>query len=145
MEGQTKIIQMKRFFAIIIFFALVASCAKEKEDLVDTSANEIEDLNSLEAFENKISTGVSVIFFHASWCSVCAEQRPAVEATSMMSAFNNVFFGEVEFEANNEINEPYGVIGFPTIVFFKDGVEQERFTGKGHSEAAIAAEINALL
>lgn len=128
-----------------MFTILLSSCAKEKEDLVDTSTNEIQDINDLQTFENEISTGVSVIFFHASWCSVCAEQRPAVEAISLLSAYNNVFFGEVEFEANNEINEPYNIIGFPTIVFYKDGVEIKRLTGKGHSEEEISQEINLLL
>ena len=135
----------KIFFVLATLLISFNACTKEKENLVDTSQNIIIDINSLSDFESKIGTGVSVIFFHASWCSVCAEQRPAVEAISTNAAFSNVLFGEVEFEANNEINQPYGVIGFPTLIFFKDGVEQNRFTGKGHSEAAISAEINALL
>lgn len=137
---------MKNLLAFALMFVfLVSACDKEKEDLADTEGNEIEDVNSLQDFETKIANGVSVVFFHASWCTVCAEQRPAVESVSMKSDFNTVFFGEVEFEANNDINQPYGVIGFPTIVFYKDGVEANRFAGKGHSEASIEAEINALL
>lgn len=128
---------------ILLFTA--SACKKENEDLANTSSNEIEDVNSLQTFENKIASGVSVVFFHASWCSICANQRPAVEAISQNTNFNLVFFGEVEFEQNNEINQPYGVIGFPTIIFYKNGLETNRFTGQGHSEAAIEAEINALL
>jgi len=80
-----------------MFLFVLNACSKE--DLADTGTNEIEDVNSLQTFENKIANGVSVVFFHASWCSVCAEQRPAVESTSTKSDFSTVFFGEVEFEA----------------------------------------------
>ena len=135
---------MKNILFIGALFLLVVS-ACTKEDLVDTSSNDIEDVNSLQVFEAKIANGVSIVFFHASWCSVCAEQRPAFEATSAKSEFNTVFFGEVEFEANNDINQPYGITGFPTIAFYKDGVEVARLTGKGHSEADIAAILNAHL
>lgn len=137
---------MKNILSLaILFLFLVSACNKEQEDLANTAENEIEDVNSLETFENKIANGVSLVFFHASWCTVCAEQRPAVETVSKNTTFNNVFFGEVEFEQNNEINQPYGVIGFPTIIFFKDGAEALRLTGKGHSVETLEAEINALL
>lgn len=136
----------KLFLFAALLLVFISACEeKEKEDLANTDANSVEDVNSLDVFESRIATGVSMVFFHASWCTVCAEQRPAFEATSENTAFANVFFGEVEFEANNDINQPYGIAGFPTIVFYKDGVEQSRLTGKGHSQASLEATLNALL
>ena len=135
---------MKRILILsTLLLALISSCSKEP--LVDTSANEVEDINSLQDFEARIAHGVSMVFFHASWCSVCAEQRPAFEITAAKNEFSTVFFGEVEFEANNDINQPYGIIGFPSIVFYKDGVEESRLTGSGHSEASLESTLNALL
>lgn len=135
---------MIRYFSLaLLLLVLVSAC--EKENLVDTSQNELQDVNSLQDFENEISSGVSLVFFHASWCSICAEQRPAVESTSTKSEFSQVFFGEVEYEDNTDINQAYGVNGFPTIVFFKDGVEEARLNGKGHSEEDLAAQLNSLL
>ena len=138
---------MKNLFLLAaLLLVLISACEeKEKDDLANTEGNSVEDVNSLDVFESRIGSGVSMVFFHASWCTVCAEQRPAFEATSENGAFSNVFFGEVEFEANNDINQPYAISGFPTIVFYKDGVEQSRLTGKGHSQATLEATLNALL
>lgn len=130
---------------LVSLIFLMGSCDKEQESLVDTSANDLEDINNLAFFENSISSGVSVIFFHASWCEVCAEQRPAVEEASQVPAYHTVFFGEVEYEKNTNINQTYSVGSFPTIVFYKDGAESARFTGKGNSLAEIEARINAIL
>lgn len=134
---------MKNFLLLsTLLLMLLAACSKE--DIVDTSLNQIEDISSLQDFEASIANGVSVIFFHASWCSICAEQRPAFEATAEKSDFNTVFFGEVEYEDNTDINQAYNVSGFPTMVFFKDGVEENRLNGKNHSESDIATIINDL-
>lgn len=132
-------------FAAILLFSVNACQEEEKEDLANTEANSVEDINALDVFEDRIADGVSMVFFHASWCTICAEQRPAFEATSENTTFNAVFFGEVEFEVNTNINQTYNVGSFPTIVFFKDGVEQSRLTGSGHSQATLEATINALL
>jgi thiol-disulfide isomerase/thioredoxin len=130
-------------FLSTLFLLLIASCSKDS--LVDTSANSIEDINTLPDFEARIANGVSMMFFHASWCSICAEQRPAFENTAEKSAFDAVFFGEIEYEANTNINQTYVIGSFPTIVFYKDGVEESRLTGKGHSEATITSTLNSFL
>lgn len=136
---------MKRYFLFLLVILFINACDKEKEDLVDTSQNDITDINGLDNFQMEIQNGVSVVFFHASWCTVCAEQRPAVEASAADVANADVLFAEVEFEDNAEVNLEYGIEGFPTIVFFKDGIEEDRFVGKGHSVQAIQEVINSLL
>lgn len=136
---------MKRYILFLLALMFINACDKEKEALVDTTKNELLDINGLENFEMEIQNGVSVVFFHASWCTVCAEQRPAVEASADQIANENVLFAEVEFEDNADVNLEYGIEGFPTIVFFKDGIEEERFVGKGHSIQAIQDVIDSLL
>ncbi|MEZ4979161.1 MAG: thioredoxin family protein [Chitinophagales bacterium] len=136
---------MKKYFLFLLVLFFINACDKEKEDLVDTSKNELTDINGLANFESEIDNGVSVVFFHASWCTVCAEQRPAVETSAANISNANVLFAEVEFEDNADINLEYGIEGFPTIVFFKDGVEEERFVGKGHSVQEIQDIIDSLL
>lgn len=128
---------------MLIFLTVLSSC--KKEDLVDTDANQITDVNSKAQFDSEVANGVSLIFFHASWCSVCKAQRPAVEATSEKADYSDVFFGEVEFEQNNEINQDRNVFGFPTIVIYKDNVEVERLTSSGHSEEDLANLLDAHL
>lgn len=117
---------------LLLLVGLFAGC--EKEDLVDAGANDLTDVTGKEAFDASIATGVSFVFFHASWCSNCFEQRPAVEAAQKNPAVSFARFIEVEYEDNEDITDAYNVPGFPTMVIFKDGVEKERFKGKGHTE-----------
>ncbi len=133
---------MRKLF--ILSLALTAltltSCKKE---LVDTSLNEITDVNSLSDLQTNVSSGVSLVFFHASWCKICEEQRPAVETASEDANLSFVKFYEVEYEENEDISEHYGVPGFPQILIFKDGEEKERFKGKGHSVETLTERLQA--
>ncbi|MBR9860972.1 thioredoxin family protein [bacterium] len=119
---------------ILIFSVCLISFTACKKDLVDTSTNEVEDVNGEQSFDEKIAEGTSMVFFHASWCSKCAAQRPAFESVSKNAELAFAEFYEVEHEDNKEITEKYDIPGFPIIVIFVDGEEKERFTGEGHSE-----------
>lgn len=115
-----------------------------KKDLVDTSANDVEDVNSEQTFDEIIAEGVTVAFFHASWCSNCEEQRPAFEGASEREDLKFATFIEIEYEDNEDITGKYSVPGFPTMVFFKDNEEASRLVGKGHTEQEIADVVLAL-
>lgn len=122
---------MKKAYLIILVLFLIVGCKKE---LVDTAANDIKDINSLESLNSEIATGVSLVFYHASWCEICKEQRPAVESLSKNkeAAFAN--FCEMEFDDNKEAVRAKKVTGFPTLVLYKNGEEKQRWSGKGHTE-----------
>lgn len=123
---------MKNLFIIMTAVLALGSC---KKDLVDTSANQIEDLTDLGVAKQKIETGVSMVFFHASWCKVCKEQRPAFETVSKNTEVASSRFYEVEYDDHKDIVDNYKVTGFPTIVLYSGGKEIKRFSGKGHSES----------
>ena len=126
---------MKNLSKLLLLALLIGTAFTAcKKDLVDTAANDVEDVNSNQTFEEKIADGVTLAFFHASWCSFCEEQRPAVEAASDDPQLSFVEFIEIEYEDNEEIVDNYNVPGFPTILIFNDGDEVERLTGKGHSQ-----------
>lgn len=126
---------MKKLTAIAVIAIALWGC--KKENLVDTSENEIADVQSQEQFEETIESGVTVVFFHASWCSKCKAQRPAFESAASNNSVGEATFMELEHEDHPDITEKYGVPGFPTIVIYQDGVEDIRLTGKGHSEQKI--------
>ncbi|MFT4521621.1 MAG: thiol-disulfide isomerase/thioredoxin [Bacteroidia bacterium] len=134
-----------RIFALVFLAFLVATTGCKKEDLVDTTQNELIDITSESQFNEGVKSGVSLIFYHASWCSKCAEQRPAVEAISVRPDFGNVFFAEVEYEDHKGIVQGQNIAGFPTIVIYKDGVEQKKFAGKGHSQGEIETALRQAL
>ena len=126
-----RLLRLSLPFLLLVF---IIGCDEEQDDLVDTSQNSIEDIDDKTSFDTAIASGVSTVFFHASWCTTCAAQRPAFEATAERSETSAGRFIEVEFEDNPAIVDAYAVGGFPTIVVFKDGAEVDRFTGAGHAE-----------
>lgn len=128
---------------IILFICVLflTACTKEDE-IVSTS---IEDVSGLSNFENKVSSGVSVMFFHATWCSKCKSQRPVVEKLKADIQFENVLFGQVDFEKNEAIIQKYEVLGFPTILMLKDGVVRERIEGPGHTITTLTSKLKPLL
>jgi thioredoxin 1 len=134
---------MRQILFLIFLFGFTISC--KKENLSDSTKNDLKDITSLTEFESSIKSGVSLVFFHASWCPKCASQRPAVEGLTSESELSNVFFGEVEFEDHSDIVSKYEVFGFPTIVIYKDSVEKARFDGQGHSQKSISDKVKEFL
>jgi len=124
--------------ALTILLLSFSACKKER---VDASANTIDDIDNITAFESKIATGVALAFFHASWCRTCEEQRPHVESLAENSAADFAEIIELEYEDNVEVTEKYNVSGFPQILFFKDGIEKERLKGKGHTEEKLLSTL----
>lgn len=133
---------MKHLAMMLLMLLGISAC---KKDLVDTSTNQIPDITNLASFQQNIAEGVSLVFFHASWCTKCKEQRPAFEAASANTQRGTAQFFEVEYEDYKEIADAYDVTGFPTMVLFKDGKETKRFKGTGHSESELIEAIKALL
>ncbi len=127
-------------FAILFLSLTLFSCKKEQ-----VIQSELTDITSLSAYNEAIDEGVSIIFFHATWCPKCAAQRPAVEELITDAALSDVFFGQVDFEKVSEVVTAAGVQGFPTILFIKNGVEEARFTSQGHSADKIRNKLLELL
>lgn len=118
---------MKDLYFICFLFSLVlTSCVKDEANSDNPALVDITDMNQ---FEQKTKEGVSLIFFHATWCSLCKNQRPEVESLLLDDDLSSVFFGEVNYEQVSEMVDHYEVLGFPTLIFFKDGKEEDRMIG----------------
>jgi thioredoxin 1 len=131
---------MKKMITLLSLIVMLASC---KKDLVDTTANDIPDVTDLASFEQNIAEGVSLVFYHAAWCSKCKEQRPAFEAASNNTESGPAKFFELDYDDYEDIAKKYDVSGFPTMVLYKDGIEVQRFQGTGHSENQLLDAIKA--
>ncbi|NBB88273.1 MAG: hypothetical protein GVX96_00600 [Bacteroidetes bacterium] len=123
----------KGFILLVLALLFVACDEDEMPDTMDDNSNSLVTITSLADFQTESEEGISLFFFHATWCSICANQRPAIEALPDDGELKEMFFGEVDYEQVQEVVTATGVQGFPTIVIFKDGEEQERLTGAGHS------------
>lgn len=119
----------------IILFFLVASIIACTKPTTETNNNgTLKSITSLNDFNEKTKTGVSLVFFHASWCSICKAQKPHIEEAAQLESLQSVFFGEVEFDDHSDITNNQNVGGFPTIVIYKNATEVKRLTGKGHDK-----------
>lgn len=134
---------MKYLAFLLLSTALwMTSCNKESLVPANTQLTDISDVNT---FNSELATGVSIVFFHATWCSKCAAQRPAVENLVGKPEFKDVYFGQVDYEKNTNIVKQADVTGFPTILIFKDGVEKARYEGTGHSQSKLESKLKELL
>jgi len=130
---------MKKVLLFLLIPMAIASC---KKDLVDPTTNSISDASSLEQFKTNVQQGTSMVFFHAKWCSSCEELRPTVEKISESSDLSDVNFIEVDYDETRDVFKEYEVDGFPQLLFFKAGVEQERLIGKNQTEQGIKDILN---
>lgn len=117
-----------------MLLTVLIGCSKDQERAVNSG---LQDINSLDEYTTEIADGVSLLFFHATWCPLCAAQRPAIEGLVGDAALSNVFFGQVNYEQITDVVSTAKVQGFPTIVFYKNGAEVARFSGQGHSQDKI--------
>ena len=117
----------------------------KKEDLESEPIEGLQVITSLNQINAELESGVSMVFFHASWCSVCQAQRPAVIEVALDADLSAVFFGEVEYEDHPDIVEAHNIEGFPTIIIYSEGVEEQRFTGGGNTIADIKSAIQNVL
>jgi len=133
---------MNKIFITIILLASIVSCKKED---ISGDAGVLNTITSLASYETEIKSGVSLMFFHATWCPKCAAQRPAVEGLTKDSALSKVKIGQVDYEKVQEIVNKYDVLGFPTILIYKDNVLKHEINGQGHSQEKLTNLLKALL
>ncbi len=120
-----------------LFIALIlVSCKKEQQ-----AGEGLTLITSLTQLDAELAEGVSMVFYHASWCHICQDEMPKVEATATDPDLGGVFFGEVEYDDHPDILNQYNIVGFPTIVIYQDGIEVDRFTGGGHTTAEFKTAI----
>ena len=130
---------MRLLFILAITVTLFTSCKKNEP------IEGLQSVTSLQQLNDEVADGVTFIFFHASWCHICQDQRPAVTQVATDADLAGVYFGEVEYDDHPDITSAYGINAFPIMVIFKDGVEVDRFTGGGFTAASIKIAIQAQL
>ena len=118
---------MKKFVFVLLVAVSIMSCGKE--EVQSDVKQELVEINSLSQFESTIKSGVSLVFFHATWCSICKTQRPNILGLLTDTSLKNVKFAEVDKDKNAAIISKYPVSGQPVMIIYKDNVERERLSG----------------
>ena len=79
---------------------------------------EDEDLNS------KISKGICLVDFYADWCGPCKMLAPILEEIK-----ENVTIIKINVDKREDLGKEYNIMSIPTVIFFKDGKEVDKFIG----------------
>lgn len=97
---------------------------------------------NVETFENELnSNGVVCVAFKATWCGPCKIMSPILDQLS--EEINDAVIGIVDVEEQRELASKHNVKGIPTLVFFKDGKEIKRLSGR-QDKQTIINELDAL-
>jgi len=80
-------------------------------------------------FPNALGSTVPVLIdFSATWCQPCKLLAPTIDAVAEEYT-GRLDVYKVDIEQAPDATSTYGVRGVPTVVFFKEGQEVDRFSG----------------
>lgn len=83
---------------------------------------------------DEIRNGTSVVDFTATWCGPCKVLGPVVD--KLATEFKDkVKVAKLDIDQNPDIAQAYGVMGVPTLVFFKNGEIVDQHVGLLNEDA----------
>ncbi|CAM8879171.1 unnamed protein product [Rhodiola kirilowii] len=77
-----------------------------------------------------------MVEFYAPWCGHCQALAPEYAAAATELKDDGVVLAKVDATEENELSQEYDVQGFPTVVFFIDGVHKP-YSGQRTKEAIV--------
>lgn len=78
-----------------------------------------------------------LIEFYAPWCGHCKRLAPEYEkaATALKTAGSKAKIAKVDATVEKGAASPYGVRGYPTLLYFENGENVEKYSGARTAEA----------
>ncbi len=82
-------------------------------------------------FEEKIvkNEGVALVDFSATWCGPCQALAPTIEELAAEYGDKGVIVGKCDVDDQSELAARFGVMSVPTVIFFKNGEQQDSIMG----------------
>lgn len=82
---------------------------------------------AVETVQKKILDEDNVyVYFYAPTCQYCIELKPNLEK---VLRDKDMSIDTINVQENQHIPSMYGVTGWPTIIYFENGTEKDRFVG----------------
>lgn len=76
-------------------------------------------------FEENANKGLKLVEFYTTWCMYCKKQRIELEELKD----SDIWIGIVDGEESPNLARKFGIKGFPTFLFLKDGEKIAEFVG----------------
>ena len=83
----------------------------------------IKHLEKESDFYDIIAKDTCIVDFYADWCGPCKMLLPVLDEIDFADII------KVNVDEYPEIAKKFGIMSIPTLLFFKDGLEQEREIG----------------
>ena len=97
----------------------------------------VTELNEAQFNEFVKQSGVVMVDCWAPWCGPCRRMGPIVEELASDLA-GKVAVAKLNTDENQGVAMNFGINAIPTLLFFKDGVQQESLVGLRPKEDIIA-------
>lgn len=80
-------------------------------------------------FEKEVlnSDKTTIIDFYADWCGPCKMMSPVIDEIAEEN--DSVKVGKLNVDEAQDIAVKYNVMSIPTIIIFRNGIENKRFVG----------------
>jgi thioredoxin 1 len=88
----------------------------------------MDEILSEKDFKYAIGKGVTLVDFNAPWCAPCRAQDPILNRLAERFS-GKAAVAKINIDENREIALNLGIQSIPTLIFFKNGRELQRFVG----------------
>lgn len=84
---------------------------------------------TLENFDEEVRNfaGTVLIDFYATWCGPCKIMSPIVDEIEAENP--DIKVAKVDVDDNDELARKFAIMSIPTIVVFKEGIQEKKFIG----------------
>jgi thioredoxin 1 len=87
-------------------------------------------------FQTKVSDGLVLVDFWATWCGPCKMIAPVLEEVDAEIG-DKVQIVKVDVDENQQTAGKYGIMSIPTLVLFKDGDIVDKVVGFNPKEKLV--------